>query len=93
MGKLFKFHAALRITIKMFCGLGVVLSAVIRFCKPDRKTGEFAAVVGNAVEVMVFYKRIEGKIDVFGWRRFWTFVTFAGGREAAKVYIWAEGAG
>jgi hypothetical protein len=32
-----------------------------------------------------------------GWWSFWAFITFADGRtaagEAAKVYIWAEGAG
>jgi phage/plasmid-associated DNA primase len=47
MGKIFKFQSALRITLKTFVDLEGVISAVIRFCKPDGKKGEFAATVSD----------------------------------------------
>ena len=95
MGKIFKGQSALRITLKTFTDLEDVLSAVVKYCKPDGKTGEFAAAVGDTAKGVVFYEVIEGDIDISGWWVFWAFVTFADGRtaagEAVKVYIWNEG--
>jgi hypothetical protein len=97
MGKIFKGQSALRIMLKTFCDLEGVLAAVIRFRKPDGKTGELIAAVGDAANGLIFHECIEGEIDVSGWWAFWAFVTFADGRtaagEVAKVYIWHEGAG
>jgi hypothetical protein len=95
--KIFKFQSALRITLKTFCDLEGVISAVIRYRKPDGKSGEFSAAVGDTVNGVIFHECIEGEIDVSGWWGFWAFVTFADGRTAAgetsKVYIWKEGSG
>jgi hypothetical protein len=97
MGKIFKFQSALRITLKTFCDLEGVISAVIRFCKPDGKRGEFAAAVGDIANGVIFHEVIEGEIDASGWWAFWAYVTFADGRtaagETAKVFIWNEGGG
>jgi hypothetical protein len=97
MGKIFVKQSALRITLKTFCGLEGVLAAVIRFCKPNGKKGEFAAAVGDTAKGVIFHECIEGEIDVSGWWAFWSFVTFADGRtaagETAKVYVWFEGSG
>jgi hypothetical protein len=97
MGRIFKGQSALRITLKTFCDLDGIISAVIRFCKPNGKTGEFAAAVGNAESGVIFHECIEGEIDVSGWWAFWAFITFDDGRtaagEAAKVYVWKEGFG
>jgi hypothetical protein len=97
MGKIFKGQSALRIMLKTFCDLEGIISAVIRFCKPDGKTGELTAAVGDTANGVIFHECIEGEIDVSGWWAFWAFVTFADGRtaagEAAKVYIWNEGGG
>ena len=95
MGKIFKGQTALRITLQTFCDLEGVLSLVIRYRKPDGKTGEFPATVGDTSKGGIFYEAIEGDIDQSGWWAFWAFVTFADGRsaagETAKVYIWQEG--
>ena len=95
MNKIFVGQTALRITLNTFCDLEDVSLAVIRYRKPNGKTGEFAGAVGDAAKGVVFHECIEGEIDVAGWWLFWVFVTFADGRtaagEAAKIYIWNEG--
>ena len=95
MAKIFKEQSALRITLKTFTDLEGVVSAVIKYCKPDGSVGEFAAAVGDPAKGVIFHEVIEGEIDVSGWWAFWAFVTFADGRtaagETAKVYVWQEG--
>jgi len=97
MGRIFVKQSALRITLKTFTDLEGILSAVIRFRKPNGKTGEFAAAVGDMTNGVIFHECIEGDIDLSGWWAFWAFITFADGRtaagEAAKVYVWNEGGG
>jgi hypothetical protein len=97
MGKIFKGQSALRIMLKTFTDLEGIISAVIRFRKPDGKTGEFAAAVADTAKGFIFHECIEGEIDASGWWAFWAFVTFADGRtaagEAERVYIWKEGGG
>ena len=95
MGRIFKGQSALRITLKTFCDLEGVENAVIKYRKPDGKSGEFAAAVGNTEPGVIFHECIEGEIDVSGWWAFWAFVTFADGRtaagETARVFVWKEG--
>ena len=95
MGKIFVSQSALRITLKTFCDLEGIESAVIKYRKPDGSTGELAAAVGDTVKGVIFHECIEGEIDVSGWWAFWAFITFVDGRtaagEAAKVYVWSEG--
>ena len=95
MGKIFKGQSALRITLRTFTDLEDVMSAVIRFVKPNGKRGEFTAAVGDAAKGVIFHEVIEGEIDISGWWSFWAFITSADGRtaagETAKVYIWKEG--
>ena len=97
MSRIFKGQTALRITLKTFTDLEDVISAVIKYRKPNKKTGEFSAAVGDAVKGIIFHECIEGEIDVSGWWVFWAFITFADGRtaagQAAKVFIWNEGKG
>ena len=97
MGRIFVKQSALRITLKTFTDLEGILSAVIRFRKPNGKTGEFAAAVGDMTNGVIFHECIEGDIDLSGWWAFWAFITFTDGRtaagEAAKVYVWNEGGG
>jgi hypothetical protein len=97
MGKIFKFQSALRITLKTFVDLEGVISAVIRYYKPDGKKGEFPAAVSDTADDVIFHEVIEGEINASGWWAFWAFVTFADGRtaagETAKVYVWREGGG
>jgi len=95
MGKIFVSQSALRITLKTFVDLEGVISAVIKYCKPDGSKGEFSAAVSDTAKGIIIHEVIEGEIDVSGWWFFWAFVTFADGRtaagEAAKVYVWQEG--
>ena len=97
MGKVFKGQSALRITLKTFTDLEDVLSAVIKFIKPNGKSGEFSAAVGDVTKGVIFHEVIEGEIDIAGWWSFWAFITFSDGRtaagETAKVFIWNEGGG
>jgi hypothetical protein len=95
MSKIFIKQSALRITLDTFTDLEGILSAVIRYRKPDGKTGEFAAAVGDTAKGVIFHECVEGEINVSGWWAFWAFITFDDGRtaagEAAKVYVWQEG--
>jgi len=95
MGKIFKGQSALRITVRTFCDLEGIEGAVIKYHKPDGRSGEFPAAVGDAVKGVIFHECIEGEIDVSGWWVFWAFITFTDGRtaagEAARVYVWIEG--
>ncbi|MDR0474649.1 MAG: hypothetical protein LBH43_13380 [Treponema sp.] len=67
MGRIFKGQSALRMTLKTFCDLEGILSAVIRYRKPNGKTGEFNAAVGDTVQGVIFHECIEGEIDASGW--------------------------
>ncbi len=95
--KIFKGQSALRITIKTFCNLEGIISSAIKYRKPNGKTGELAAAVGDTETGIIFHEVIEGEIDASGWWAFWAFITFADGRtaagEASMVYIWKEGSG
>ena len=95
MGKIFKGQSALRITVKTFTDLEAATSVVIKYRKPDGKTGEFIAAIGDMANGVIFHEVIEGELNTSGWWVFWAFVIFADGRtaagEAAKVYIWTEG--
>jgi hypothetical protein len=97
MGKVFKGQSALRLTVKTFTDLEGIISAVIKYRKPDGSAGEFAAGVGDSGKGVIFHECIEGELDMPGWWTFWAFITFADGRtatgETAKVYIWKEGFG
>ena len=97
MGKIFLGQSALRITLKVFCDLEGIISAVIKYRKPDGSIGEFAAFVVDTAKGVISHECIEGELDMSGWWAFWAFVTFADGRtaagEAAKVYVWKEGGG
>ena len=97
MGRIFKGQSALRITVKTFCDLEGIENAVIKYRKPNGKTGEFTAAVGDTEKGVIFHECIKGDIDASGWWAFWAFITFADGRtaagETAKVFIWHEGGG
>jgi hypothetical protein len=95
MGRIFKGQSALRIILKTFTGLEGIISAVIKYRKPDGVTGEFAAGVSDMMKGIIFHECTEGELDVAGWWVFWAFITFADGRtaagESAQVFIWNEG--
>jgi len=97
MGRIFKGQSALRITLKTFVDLEGIENAVIKYRKPNGKSGEFTAAVGDTVKGVIFHECIEGDIDISGWWALWAFVTFSDGRTAAgqtaKVYIWKQGSG
>jgi len=97
MKRIFKGQSALRIVLKTFIDLEGIENAVIRYCKPNRKTGELNAGISDAAKGLIFHECLEGELDVSGWWVFWAFVTFSDGRtaagEAAKVYVWDEGGG
>jgi len=93
--KIYKGQSALRITVKTFCDLEGALSTVIKYRKPDGKSGEFKAAVKDTEKGVIFHECIEGEIDAAGWWVFWAFVKFEDGRtaagEASKVFVWEEG--
>ena len=95
MGKIFRGQSALRITVKTFTDLEAAASTAIKYRKPNGKTGEFIAAIGDMASGVIFHEIIEGELNVSGWWAFWAFVTFVDGRTAAgetvKVYIWQEG--
>jgi len=95
--KIFKGQAALRITLRTFVNLAGIVSAAIRFRKPNGKTGEFSAAVRDTDKGIISHECIEGEIDLPGWWSFWAYIVFDDGRtaagEAAKVYVWREGGG
>jgi hypothetical protein len=95
MARIFKGQSALRLTLRTFTDLEGIISAVIKYRKPDGTLGEFAAGVADTVKGLIFHECIEGELNACGWWAFWAFITFADGRtaagETAKVYIWDEG--
>jgi len=95
MAKIFRDQTALRITLKTFIDLEDITSAAIKYRKPNGRTGEFSAAVGDVANGVITHEVIEGELDVSGWWAFWAYITFADGRtaagEAAKVFIWNEG--
>lgn len=95
MNRIFKGQTALRLSLRTFTDLEDIMSAVIRFIKPNGKRGEFTAAVSDTAKGVIFHECIEGDIDISGWWAFWAFITFSDGRtaagETAKVYIWNEG--
>jgi hypothetical protein len=97
MGRIFKGQSALRIMVKTFTDLEGIVSAVIKYRKPDGSTGELSAGVGDTAKGVIFHECIEGEIDMAGWWSFWAFIAFGDGRtaagEAAWVFIWNEGFG
>ncbi|GHU92598.1 hypothetical protein AGMMS50268_38920 [Spirochaetia bacterium] len=97
MARIFNGQSALRITIKTFTDLEGILSAAIKYHKPDGVCGEFSAGIADSAKGVIFHECIEGEIDVSGWWGFWAYITFADGRtaagETAKVYVWNEGGG
>jgi hypothetical protein len=97
MSRIFKGQSALRITVKTFTDLEGIISAVIKYRKPDDSAGQLSAGVGDTVKGVIFHECIEGEIDIAGWWVFWAFITFGDGRtaagETAKVYVWHEGGG
>lgn len=97
MARIFAGQSALRITLKTFTDLEGIISAVIKYRKPDGSGGEFAAGVADSVKGVIFHEVLEGELDASGWWAFWAFITFSDGRtaagETAKVYVWLEGSG
>ena len=95
MNKIFKGQSALRLTLRTYTDLEGAISAAIKYKKPNGKTGEFPAAIGDAARGVIFHEVIEGEIDASGWWVFWAFVVFDDGRtaagEAAKVFVWNEG--
>jgi hypothetical protein len=93
--KIYKGQSALRIALKTFTDLEGIISAVIKYRKPDGSTGELSAGVGDTAKGVIFHECIEHELDMAGWWAFWAFITFADGRtaagEAAKVFVWNEG--
>jgi hypothetical protein len=80
MGKVFKGQSALRITVKTLTDLEGIISAIIKYLKPDGTEGSFAAGVGDSGKGIIFHECIEGELDLAGWWAFWAFITFADGR-------------
>jgi hypothetical protein len=97
MSRIYVGQSALRIILRTFIDLEGIISAVIKYRKPDGGLGSFSAGVADAAKGLIFHECIEGEIDMPGWWVFWAFITFADGRtaagEAAKVFIWNEGGG
>jgi hypothetical protein len=95
MNRIFKGQSALRIILKTFTDLEGIISAVIKYRKPDGVSGSFGAGVLDRAKGTIFHECIEGDIDQAGWWVMWAFITFADGRtaagEGAKVFVWDEG--
>jgi hypothetical protein len=95
MGRVYAGQSALRITARTYIDLEGIISALIKYRKPDGSAGEFAAGVKDAGKGVIFHECIEGELDMAGWWAFWAFIIFADGRTAAgetvNVFVWEEG--
>lgn len=96
MGRIHAGQSALRVTAKTFVDLTGILSASIKYRKPDGNAGTYAAGVVDIVGGTIAHELIEGELDQVGWWIFWASITFADGRtaagEAVRVFVWEEGA-
>jgi hypothetical protein len=97
MNRIYKGQSALRITVKTFTDLEGIISAIIKYRKPDGSTGEFPTGIADSAKGVIFHECIEEEIDTAGWWSFWAYITFGDGRtaagETAKVFVWDEGSG
>jgi hypothetical protein len=97
MSRIFKGQSALRITVKTFTDLEGIISAIIKYRKPDGATGELSGGGGDTTKGVICHECIAGEIDMAGWWVFWAFISFADGRtaagEAARVFVWTAGSG
>jgi hypothetical protein len=95
MGRVYAGQSALRISLKTYTDLEGIVSAAIRYRRPDGVLGSFPAGVSDSGKGVIFHECIEGELDLAGWWAFWAFVTFADERvaagETAKVFVWEEG--
>jgi hypothetical protein len=95
MTRIYTGQSALRITLKTYTNLEGIISAVIKYRKPDGTAGELSAGIADSAKGIIFHECVEGEIDLSGWWTFWAFITFADSRvaagEAAKVFVWTEG--
>jgi hypothetical protein len=95
LNRVYVNQSALRITVKTFVNLEGVVSAVIKYRKPDGSLGEFGAGAADEEKGVIFHECIEGEIDQAGWWALWAFITFEDGRtaagEAARLFVWSEG--
>jgi hypothetical protein len=62
MSRVYARQSALRITVKTFANFGGIVSAVIKYRKPDGVCGEFGAGVGDEAKGVIFHECIEGEI-------------------------------
>jgi hypothetical protein len=96
MGRIHSGQSALRITAKTFVDMTGILSASIKYRKPDGTAGAFAAGIVDPAAGTIAHELIEGELDQVGWWIFWASITFADSRtaagEAVRVFVWEEGA-
>jgi hypothetical protein len=62
MSRIYAGQSALRITVKTFTDLEGIISAVIKYRKPDGSTGEFAAGWGTAGRVSYSMSALRGNL-------------------------------
>jgi hypothetical protein len=67
MARIYAGQSALRITLKTFTDLEGIISAVIKYRKPDGATGEFCAGIADSGKGVIFHECLEGEIDLSGW--------------------------
>jgi hypothetical protein len=95
MTRIYKGQSSLRIEMKTFTDLTEATTVTIRYRKPDKSRGSFAAGIIDRAQGVIVHECANGEIDQAGWWRFWAAVTFSDGRSApgsaVKVYVWREG--
>jgi hypothetical protein len=67
MSKIFSGQSALRITVRTHTDLEGIISAGIKYRKPDGLCGKFAAGIADAAKGIIFHECLEGEIDACGW--------------------------
>ena len=83
MGKIYKNQDGLRLTFHLGINLSGLLSASIKYIKPNGEEGSWAATVSDSTNGIIYKDLVAGSpLGASGIWTFWGYVEFDDGREA-----------
>ncbi len=79
MGAIFKNQTKLDITLSILSDISDVVSALIKFRKPNGVQGEFVATIDTGEQSISYTVTSENDIDINGIWVFWAHLTYTNG--------------
>lgn len=79
MGAIFKNQTKLDITLNILSDISDVVTALIKFTKPNGVRGEFVATIDTGEQTISYTITSEDDIDINGIWVFWAHLTYTNG--------------